>query len=730
MKYSFIILFLFSLFSWSPQSNTELNIAPDTGIKPIEIRTLTNTKKAHLIHDNNPNSFWESEALLPTAWLTLNGINHFLNRQKSLTNITQYSKPGSAFDGNLDSALDVKSGRLEFKLLPQRKAGSILWKFGASADVEIQVFNPQSKVIFAKSYSKDESYKALKINELKGDLGKILISSSKSFQLFELAHREGLLKERVLLDFGKNIKIEYLALNDNRFENSVEKLSIYTYKNKEQKELTKYENVRNDLVKFDSEKSARFVLLEYTPKQANWQKIRISDIKAYDKNGVSGAKPGTQASTMPLKDLIGINGYWGFGHNQYSKFIPPGEGPDAYTPFISHIRTYHDMTWDIKDPDDFIDYDLMSIGKGTPAKEWVNWDLEYKDWQKNGVDIQASLQFFRFKDADWDKPYQSAYNYAYAFARHFGITHGNGTICSIEIGNEPWKYDAKIYQKILAGMANGAKAGDPKMEVFPCALQATDPTVEEKDGFKNYINARITPEVLPLLDGVNVHHYSYNSHNTYTQKALQPESAGSVFWEILDAIKWRNTHLPGKKIFLSEWGWDSAGGGEDCTHNQCVREQDAAAFAIRGALIAHRLGVDRATWFYYGNESGESRLYARSGLTSSVEKGFQKKKTYYAFDHLIKLLGDKHFIKVYKEQNDYWGYYYGDSNGKATQLVLWRPVMNDDKKIKVNLPASLDVKSASVFSFAEGESLEEIEVLRGENGAEILVGSVPVVVVL
>ena len=730
MKYSFILLFLFTLFSWSSPLNTDFDITPDTGIKPLEIRTLTNTKKAYRIHDNNPNSFWESESLLPTAWLSLNGINHFLNRHKKLINFSEYNKPENAFDGNLDSALDVKSGRLEFKVTPQREIGSILWKFGASTDVKIEILNPQNKLIFTKIYPKDKSYKALKISELKGQVGRIVITSTQPFQLFELAHREGQLQERVLLDFGKDINIQYLALKDNRFEDSVEKLSIYTYKLKEGKELTKYEDIRDDLVKFPTERSARYVLLEYTTKQADWQKVRINDIKAYDKNGVSGAKPSTQISTMALKDLLGINGYWGFGYNQYSKFIPPGEGPDAYTPFVSHIRTYHDMTWDVKDPDDFIDYDAMSIGKGTPAKEWLNWDLEYKDWQKNGVDIQVSLQFFRFKDADWNKPYQSAYNYAYAFARHFGVTHGNGTVCSIEIGNEPWKYDAETYQKILAGMANGAKDGDSKMEVFPCALQAADPTVEEKDGFKNYINARITPEVLPLLDGVNVHHYSYNSHNTYTQKALQPESSGSVFWEILDAIKWRNTHLPGKKIFLSEWGWDSAGGGEDCTHNQCVREVDAAAFAIRGSLIAHRLGIDRATWFYYGNESGESRLYARSGLTSSVEKGFEKKKTYYALDHMVKVLGDKHFIKVYKEQNDFWAYYYGDNNGKATHLILWRPVMNDDKTIKVTLREPLNVKSADVFSFEEGKVTKEIDVVRGENGASIMVGGVPVVVEL
>jgi hypothetical protein len=56
--------------------------------------------------------------------------------------------------------------------------------------------------------------------------------------------------------------------------------------------------------------------------------------------------------------------------------------------------------------------------------------------------------------------------------------------------------------------------------------------------------------------------------------------------------------------------------------------------------------------------------------------------------------------------------------------------MNDDKKIKATLRAPLNVKSAGVFSFEEGEELDEIEVVRGENGASILVGGVPVVVEL
>ncbi|MBK9014986.1 MAG: hypothetical protein IPM82_13435 [Saprospiraceae bacterium] len=140
--------------------------------------------------------------------------------------------------------------------------------------------------------------------------------------------------------------------------------------------------------------------------------------------------------------------------------------------------------------------------------------------------------------------------------------------------------------EILLGMAEGAEAGDPTVEVFPCALQAVDPLAEKHGQWKNYIGDRITPQSASLLDGINIHCYSYTSDKNGKRRAVQPEHPGSSFWEMLNAIRWRNQNMPGKKIYLSEWGWDSDGAGEDCTHDECVSE--AGCRQLRRAWNTHR----------------------------------------------------------------------------------------------------------------------------------------------
>ncbi|MEO1263807.1 MAG: hypothetical protein AAFZ15_33675, partial [Bacteroidota bacterium] len=316
----------------------------------------------------------------------------------------------------------------------------------------------------------------------------------------------------------------------------------------------------------------------------------------------------------------------------------------------------------------------------TPAKDWVNWDLEYNDWKKTGFDIQASLQFYRFKHEEWKTPEQSAFNYAAAFASHFGSREGNGLICTIEAGNEPWEYPADIYQKILKGTVKGVKTTDPDIEVFPCALQAADPEMEKTPIFKNYIGARINADMAGQLDGVNSHVYSYVTGLDGKRKAVHPEHPLSTFWEINNMIRWRDQNMPGKKIYLSEWGWDHDGGGEDCTHDVCVSEKAAAAYAIRGVLIAARLGIERTTWYFHNNVKGPSSLYMRSGLLSSADAGFQKKKSFIGLQSLINHLGDSYFLKIIKEDENGWIYLFGDKFGQPTQVIGWLPISGDSQK--------------------------------------------------
>lgn len=426
--------------------------------------------------------------------------------------------------------------------------------------------------------------------------------------------------------------------------------------------------------------TARYLRLEHELVRKDWNKAFMWEVRAYDRFGPYGQMPSPAQGHVSIREMLGVNGYWSFGTDKYSDELAPDGGPYRFKPVATHLRNYHDMTWDLKSPSDPIDFDKMAKGGGTPATEWLNWDREYKAWHEGAsMNVQASLQFYRFKPEQWQSPKADGFRYAKAFTKHFGQKKGNGYICSIEAGNEPWHYPAEVYREILLGMAQGAEQGDPSVEVFPCALQAVDPLAEKFGQWKNYIGDRITPESAKLLDGINIHCYSYLNGKDGKRKAVHPEHPGSSFWEMLNAIRWRNQNMPGKKIYLSEWGWDSDGAGEDCTHAECVSEEAAANYAVRGALIAARLGIERASWFYHANDKSGSSLYTRSGLLGSANTGFAKKKTFFALALLVKHLGGKYFHSVEREDEIAWIYRFGDADGKVTHLVAWRPIGEEDE---------------------------------------------------
>ncbi|HHH49409.1 MAG TPA: discoidin domain-containing protein, partial [Saprospiraceae bacterium] len=476
---------------------------------------------------------------------------------------------------------------------------------------------------------------------------------------------------------------------------------------------------------------ARYIKVAHTLVENDWNKVFLWKINAYDQNGPFGQMPIAQKNKHSFRELLGVNAIWGWGHKSYAGLLKENEGPGLYNSIASHARNYHFIKWEVTDPDHTPDYKAMAEGKGMEAQAWLDWDREYKVWQAKDLRVHAAVKFGEIDANKWDRPYESAYKYAYAFAEHFGPTHGNGLVDVMEIGNEPWYYEADLYKNILLGMAKGAKAADPKMFVLPCALQSAFPQNENEGLFKNYMGARITPQIAPYLDGINVHYYSWTHRADGTRIAVHPEDPASDMRGILNDIRFRNKNMPDKPIYVTEWGWDSDGGGEDCTHSECVSEQAQAIYAIRALLMYARLGVDGMTWFFYANEGPNSSLFTRSGLTSSPSKGFQKKKSYYALQSFIKTLGDKHFLKVIKEDQQGWVYLLGDKKGKPTHLVAWKAVSEKDKKsYEISIPYKKEIKSIMNLDGAINEAPKATN-LKPRNGQlRIRISAIPVVLTI
>ncbi|MEZ4961802.1 MAG: discoidin domain-containing protein [Saprospiraceae bacterium] len=678
---------LFSFFHKEPRKDWD----PDAGVvvpfsQAATVFASSNPSQALNVVDGDEQTAWMSNAPLPEGFIGNKDQNSLLGQAEMFCTTHQSASLKNATDGNLSTVSSFpKKGnecQVVFDFKGEIPLYSISLKCQVQSELKLRVLQKgNGEWLEIGHYTSGENYSLKRIEIPGGQAAAISLASSSGFDVFEIAGLATLPKEFVILDFGETKPVGVVQTRHWAGDGTAAGSKLFLSENKQDwVEISTLDPsaVQAVITNVEPPINARYIKIEHTLNARDWNKVFVWEVKAYDQFGPYGPRPPASAGHTKIKDLLGVNGYWSWGTDQYSDLLAPDGGPYRYKPVASHARNYHDMTWDIASPSDQIDYDEMAAGKGTPAKSWLNWDREYKAWHDAGLTIQASLQFFRFLPEDWKNPQADARAYAKAFVAHFGPKKGNGLVCSIEVGNEPWRYPSGVYQQILQGMISGAKEADPFVEVFPCALQAADPSMEKSDVFKNYIGARISKAAAEQLDGINIHAYSYAPAQNGQRKAVHPEHPNSTFWEILNAVRWRDQNMPGKKIYLSEWGWDHDGGGEDCAHDECVSEEAAACYAVRGALIALRMGIDRATWFFYANEKRPSSLYTRSGLTGSFEKGFAKKQSFKALESLVAQVGNKYFLKTVREDERGWIYLLGNADGTPTHLVAWRPVDGDN----------------------------------------------------
>ena len=712
---------------------------PNAGLVPsltnhASIVASSNQADVSKILDGDISTAWQSGAPLPEGFIKNKHQNALLGKMPSIP--SGYIKKAIRFtdaDLNTSGVVEKQGGQAKV-IFPfyKNNLSSVSLKCQTPSQVIVLAELASGGIREVGKYFSKSNFQLLRFEKPLQKIKALHLTSNDRFELFEIAVLESPPKESIVFQWDTPQKIGTVKAKCWAGADMASATHIYLSqngKNWEQVAEASPEATHELLIGFP-EQTASFLKLEHILLPKDWNKAFFWEVKIYDKNGHFGEMPVANPAAVSIGEMLGVNGYWSWGTDKCSYMLGENEGPRRFKNLASHARNYHDLTWDINAPDEPIDFGEMKE-KGTPAKDWVNWDLEYQNWREAGLDVQASFQFYRFKPDDWKTPEKSAYQYANAFVKHFGPKNGNGLICSVEAGNEPWEYPADIYQKILKGMTEGAKTADPYMEVFPCALQAADPEMEKTDIFKNYIGARVNEEMAAKLDGVNTHVYSYVTGSNGKRRAVHPEHPLSSFWEINNLVRWRDHNMPGKKMYLSEWGWDCGGGGEVCTHAECVSERAAAAYAVRGLLIAARLGMERATWYFYANEKVPSSLYARSGLVSSVKAGFQKKMPFNSLQALVTSAGGSYFQNVIREDETAWLYLMVDKMGKPTHLIGWLPIEGDSQQEeKVFWKTGLEIEKAWVLD-GKGERGGGVRFSKKpDEGYELELSAMPVVFLL
>ena len=665
---------------------------PDAGLvapmsKGATAEASSSTSNPGNALDRDTDTHWQSGACWPTGFISRPELNAVLNSCAE-------GKCEASSDGDLSGATDASSfsgahiypddnqAWFNVYLTNPSAMHSVTFRVDGDSTITASYITLTDTVSFATVNSGEEyDYKRYRLPDT--TIRGIRLTSGAHFMINELAVQSEPCFETLTADLGEEEEVGWIKTK--HYSPDAVKESIISYsKDGNHWDTVAYldpTTVSYVSTTLNESVMARYIRIRHRMKEEDYKKASVYELAVYNENGPYGSVPDPKPQSHSMAELMGINGIWGWGTNKYSDSLGEDKGPKLYSRVASHARNYHNMHWDIPDPDSVPDYENMP---GSLNQWWLDWGREYSTWQKNGLGVQASIHFMKsvFPPEEWNKPYEAAYNYGYAFARHFGPTHGNGLVKAMEIGNEPWDYTAAFYQDILLGMAKGAKAADSSMMVLTGAFQADEGSDPGQPG-GNYIGANLAEEAAPYLDAINFHTYSYSYDSAGNRIGVPPEHQKSTFNSTKNLIRFRNHNLPEAPIYVTEWGWDSRGAGEECAASECVSEEAQALYAVRGAFKLARLGVDRLFWFFYANSSTCNTLYCRSGLTSSGtdSTGFKLKKSFYAFESMLNLLGESHFDSVLREDKKAWIYRFADSSGSKKYLAAWRPVEASEGEI-------------------------------------------------
>jgi len=718
----------------------------DAGVIPsltIGAKTSASSKvnMASKIIDEKKESHWQCEPPYPHNFLTKSSQNFLFNflKNKSNYSVSKISNETAATDGNINTEAKVAVGssgdaflEINFKKSQTIKTVALRLK-KTNSDIEffIKKNNKTEKQNFDFDQPEPDS-RIFRIAINSNNVQSIILKSKSDFSIFEIAALETAAKEWAMVDLGKIQQVGWVDTRHWAGENNADFSALLISTDGEN--WTKVKDLDPNALQtvstiIDPPLPARYVKVEHGVKEKDWNSVFIWEIDVYDQYGPYGKMPEAKMNKNTFRDILGVNGIWGWGFEKYADLVPPGRGADLFEKISSHARNYHFLNWDVMDPDTPPDYKKMAEGKGTEVNWWLDWDREYKKWTEDKMKLQTSIQFRDIPKAQWDDPYEAAYKFGYLFAQHFGPTWGNGLVDAIEAGNEPWYYEADFYKKILHGMTKGIKEADPKITVLPCALQAAFPANEYEGQFKNYMGARVTKELKPYLDALNTHLTPWSYNEKGEQVATHPEHPYNGTRAILNVLRFRNHNLPNLPIYVTEWGWDSDGGTESCVHGECVSEKSQALYAVRGALMLSRLGIDRATWYFFANENKESSLFTRSGLVSSLSTDFKIKKAFIAWEAFLNHVGDKHFLKVIREDEKAWIYALGDSRGNVTHIAAWAPIDGDSNTFtNIEFASKYQPKAAWKIE-GKIKNGTSITLPKNENGKiKMEVGAVPILI--
>ncbi|MBW3625803.1 MAG: hypothetical protein KY468_20615 [Armatimonadetes bacterium] len=412
--------------------------------------------------------------------------------------------------------------------------------------------------------------------------------------------------------------------------------------------------------------------------------------------------PKPPVSRKPLfRDFMGLN-----VHTVQFK-------PELYRPVTRLLRDYHGMNWDVGD-------DPSRPTTFPMAHNGVDWGKLYGSWKEAGYRIDVSVMFSGIPQKAWKNVDQDAYQYGRAFARYFGPSGPHKLVEAVEIGNEPGFYDDPFYRALFENMAKGLRRGDPRLLISTCAV-APEPSGEYHKSIETVKGLE------KLYDIINLHSYA-QVEGYPTWRRSHPEDPDINFLKrIKDTLAWRDRNAPGKKIWVTEFGWDATTKpqAKEGIFKQWVgsTETEQARYIVRAYLVFSAMDVDRAYLFWF-NDQDSASVHGSSGLT----RHYQPKPSFHAVAHLQKTLGDYRFGRaVVQRPGDLYVYeFHHATDPKRRIWAVWSPTGKERRteQTLTGLPGA--VVSAERMPLKPGSAESVPWKSAGKRAVRLDVGESPV----
>ncbi len=361
--------------------------------------------------------------------------------------------------------------------------------------------------------------------------------------------------------------------------------------------------------------------------------------------GVWSARGGELPPLM--REFIGIN-----GHTVQFK-------PDLYRPVCGVVRDYHPVEWDLGK-------DTAELPGFPFAKNGVDWNQVYGSWRAKGWNIDACLMFESVKPADWDNLQADARAYGRAFAHGFGPSGKRKLVDAVEIGNEPGKWSDADYSRMFQALAEGVRAGDPKLKIATCNLT----TGKSSDYEKSVECVAKFPE---LFDVLNVHSYAQlEGWPTWRRSFPEDPKLPHYLQDVAALCQWRDAHAPGKPVWITEFGYDSSTKPPEPQGDFAkwigVTDTQQAQWLVRSLLVFSAMPVERA-YIYFFNDEDKPSLHASAGVT----RNFQPKPSFHALAHLQQVLGEYRFHRIVTNESGRLRVQEYRNDSKKVIWVVWSP---------------------------------------------------------